>query len=44
MVVNFNKDSVNPETLELLDPYFSKPDYNIAVAKKVSQNMGKKLF
>jgi dynein heavy chain len=40
MVINFNKDSVNAETIELLEPYFNKPDYNISVAKKVCQNMG----
>jgi dynein heavy chain len=40
MVVNFNKDIVNAETIDLLEPYFDKPDYNIVVAKKVCQNMG----
>jgi dynein heavy chain, axonemal len=40
MVINFNKDSVNAETIELLEPYFNKPDYNISVAKKVCENMG----
>lgn len=32
---NFDKDSINEETIELLAPYFEMEDYNFENAKKV---------
>ena len=34
-LVNFPKDSINEETVELMNPYLSMEDYNLETAKRV---------
>lgn len=34
-LINFAKDTINDETVELLQPYFNAPDFNFEAAKKV---------
>ena len=34
-LMNFPKEQINDETVELLKPYFSAPDFNFNSAKKV---------
>ena len=34
-LLNFAKDTINDETVELLQPYFSASDFNFEAAKKV---------
>ena len=36
---NFNKDTINDEVVELLQPYFEMPDYTLEVAKKVMSSI-----
>ncbi|XP_056016925.1 dynein axonemal heavy chain 5-like isoform X3 [Ostrea edulis] len=38
-LINFPKDSINDETVELLDPYLSQEDYTLEVAKRVCGNV-----
>ncbi|XP_052714224.1 dynein axonemal heavy chain 5-like isoform X2 [Crassostrea angulata] len=38
-LMNFPKDSINDETVELLDPYLSQEDYTLEVAKRVCGNV-----
>ncbi|KAI3432720.1 hypothetical protein D9Q98_004263 [Chlorella vulgaris] len=38
-LVNFPKEAINDETVELLGPYFAAPDFNFEAAKKASGNV-----
>ena len=38
-LLNFPKDTINDETVELLEPYFSMEDYNMDVAKRVCSDV-----
>ncbi|PSC73956.1 flagellar outer dynein arm heavy chain gamma [Micractinium conductrix] len=38
-LVNFPKEAINDETVELLQPYFAAPDFNYEAAKKASGNV-----
>ncbi len=38
-LVNFPKEAINDETVELLQPYFAAPDFNYESAKKASGNV-----
>lgn len=38
-LLSFPKDSINDETVELLQPYFSAPDFNYEAARKASGNV-----
>jgi dynein heavy chain len=35
-LLQFPKDEINAETVELLEPYLEMPDFNLEGAKKVS--------
>lgn len=37
--MNFPKEAINDETVELLQPYFAAPDFNYDAAKKASGNV-----
>jgi len=38
-LLNFPKEQINDETVELLQPYFAAPDFNYDAAKKASGNV-----
>ena len=38
-LLNFPKDEINDETVELLQPYFKSPDFSYSSAKKASGNV-----
>ncbi|KAJ1514425.1 Dynein heavy chain 5, axonemal [Coelomomyces lativittatus] len=38
-LLNFPKDEINEETVELLEPYLDMPDFNLEGAKKVSADV-----
>lgn len=38
-LLNFAKDEINEETIELLEPYIEMPDFNLEGAKKVSADV-----
>lgn len=38
-LINFPKERINDETVELLQPYFNAPDFNFEAAKKASGNV-----
>lgn len=38
-LVNFPKEAINDETVELLQPYFAAPDFNYDSAKNASGNV-----
>jgi dynein heavy chain len=39
-LVNFPRDAMTDETVELLQPYFAAPDFNFESAKKVRKKAG----
>lgn len=38
-LLNFPKEQINDETVELLQPYFAAPDFNFESARKASGNV-----